>query len=314
MTFETEDGKDEPKALQEACKTLERFEWMEDDLLFWFGQVEIKMAQCGVKKQFTKFQVLATIIPRRIIEEVKPLLRKTEADFTEKDSYKQLKTRILTIFGPKPEESVERALNRVMTTTPSALARALVNDLCKNELDCECCPAIVTALWKRHLSEAVRAGIAEYDMDKDNFDQLVALADKIHASKSKLPSVASLALPAAAAAATAGLDETQPAIPYATAEVAAVQRGGRGGRNFRGGRGGRGFRGGGRNNRGANNQAAASSNSAAGTGPKHKGTKHPDLPAGPWNGCSMHFRWGRGAHFCSEPGSCPWKNIFTPKE
>ena len=232
MTFETEDGKDDAKALQEACKTLERFEWMEDDLLFWFGQVEIKMAQCGVRKQFTKFQVLATIILRRIIEEVEPLLRKTEADFTEKDSYQQLKTKILTIFGPKPEESVERALGRVMTSTPSVLARALVNDLCKNELDCECCPAIVMALWKRHLSEAVRAGIAEYEMDKDNFDQLVALADKIHASKSKLPSVASLALPVAAAAAASGLDEKQPAIPYATAEVAAVQRGGRG---FRGG-------------------------------------------------------------------------------
>ena len=89
MTFEKEDGKDDAKALQEACKTLERFEWMEDDLLFWFSQVEIKMAQCGVRKQFTKFQVLATIILRRIIEEVKPLLRKTEADFTEKDSYQQ---------------------------------------------------------------------------------------------------------------------------------------------------------------------------------------------------------------------------------
>ena len=237
------------------------------------------------------------------MEEVKPLLRKTETDFPDKDSYKQLKDKILIIFGPKPEEAIERALGRVMTSTPSNLARALVNDICKSELDCECCPSIVMALWKRHLSESVRAGIAEYEMDKDNFEQLVTLADRIHNSRSRLATVASVAAPAGA-----GLDETQPAIPYAAPEVAALQRGGRGGRGGRGNRrGGRGQNRGGRG--GAGSQPAA-----AGTGPKHKGTKHPDLPAGTWTGCSMHFRWGRGAHFCSEPGSCPWKNIFTPKE
>ena len=47
--------------------------------------------------------------------------------------------------------------------------------------------------------------------------------------------------------------------------------------------------------------------------PKHKGPKHPDLPKGQWNGCSMHFRFGKNAYFCAEPASCPWKDFWVPK-
>ena len=90
---------------------------------------------------------------------VKPLLRKKETDFPNKDAYKQLKNTIIRIFGPRPEAAVDRALGRVLTDKPSMLARELVEDLCKKELDCDCCPAIVTALWKRHLPSHVRSGI-----------------------------------------------------------------------------------------------------------------------------------------------------------
>ena len=63
-------------AMKEALVNLKNFEWLDDDLLFYFGQIEIKMSAAGVKKQFTKFQILATIIPRKVTEEVKPFLRK----------------------------------------------------------------------------------------------------------------------------------------------------------------------------------------------------------------------------------------------
>ena len=187
---------------------------------------------------------------------------------------------------------------------PSQLARALVDDVCKLQLkNCPCCPSNVSALWKRHLSSTVRAGIAHMDFTKDNFNAIVELADKIHddTTPNKAPSVAAIK--------NMNLDETQPAIPYAAPEVAAVGRGrgGRGGR--RGGRGGRNNRGG-RGGQSAQPAAQASGSSQ----PKHKGTKHPDLPAGEWLGCSMHFRWGRSAFFCSEPGSCPWKTVFATKE
>ena len=159
------------------------------------------------------------------------------------------------------------------------------------------------ALWKRHLADNIRAGIAHYNLSKENFNEVLQRADDIFQSRSGTGTVA---------ATTVSLDETQPAIPYAAPEVAAVSRG-RGGRG-RGGRGrGRGNRGGGQNSRPQPAAEGASSNSSSSSGPKHKGTKHPDLPAGEWQGCSMHFRWGRGAFFCSEPASCPWKNVYATK-
>ena len=65
VNFEDEDGNDNANAMQEACRNLQRLEFEESDLDFWFSQVEIKMGAVGVKKNFTKFQVLSSIIPTR---------------------------------------------------------------------------------------------------------------------------------------------------------------------------------------------------------------------------------------------------------
>ena len=157
---------------------------------------------------------------------------------------------------------------------------------------------MISFLWKRQLSSAVRAGIASTTFNRQNLEAILQLADDIHEDTKQAS--------ATVAAVKSSLDETQPAIPYANQEVAAVNRGrGRGGRGRGSGNRGRGGRGGG---------AAASGASATGTTPRHKGTKHPDLPAGDWKGCSMHFKWGRSAFFCSEPATCPWKDVFTPKQ
>ena len=313
VAFEDEDGVDEAGAHKEACNRVEKVNWDPKDLPFTFGQIERKTAAAGVKKNFTKFQVLSEILPKEVADEVKSLLRKSETDFPDKNAYKLLKTEVLRIFGPRPEDPIERALSRVMTGKPSQLARALVDDICKNELDCRCCPAVVATLWKRHLPSNVRAGIASSAFNKTTFDQVVKLADDIHASSA--PSSYSVSA-VRGAAAQPSLDETQPGLQYPVpeAEVNAI-RNGRGGRGNRGGRGGRGFRGN-RGNRGGNARSnpPQNQNQASGGAPKHKGTKHPDLPAGDWLGCSMHFRWGRSAFFCSEPATCPWKNVFTPKQ
>ena len=110
------------------------------------------MAIAGVRKQYTKFQILASIIPKKVQDEVKKFTRRNEAEFPQNNAYKTLKEEIYRIFGPRPEVAVDRALGRVLVGKPSSLARALVNDLCKKELEgCTCCPAIVLALWRRHL-------------------------------------------------------------------------------------------------------------------------------------------------------------------
>ena len=293
VNFEDEDGENDQNAMQEACRNLQRLEFEENDLDFWFNQVEIKMSAVGVKKNYTKFQVLTTIIPKKVINQCKPLLRKQASDFPNKDAYKQLKATILRIFGPRPEARMERALSRTLTGRPSDLARDLVNDICLSDLEgCKCCPAIILAMWKRHLPGSVRAGIAHCNFTKETFDTVVQLADDIFVSNAPASSMAAIATP------SPSLNETQPAMPYPIPEVSAVNRGGS---NRSRGRGNRGRGGGGRGSSSQQQQQ------------RNKGAKHPDLPAGEWSGCSMHFKWGRSAHFCSEPASCPWKDIFTAK-
>ena len=269
------------------------------------------MAAVGVKKNFTKLQVLSTVIPKRVQDEVKELLSMKATEFPNNDGYKQLKNEILRIFGPRPEDAVDRALARVLTGKPSQLARALVGDICKQRFDCPCCPAVVMSLWKRQLPSNVKAHIAGMKFDKSTFKDVLQHADDVHASNAPSASVAAVRLVAAAAPPPASLDETQPAIPYATAEVAAASRGGRGARGNRGGRGGRGFNRGG--NRGGGQGGQNNGGQTNQSQPRHRGPKHPDLPAGEWKGCSLHYRWGRQAHFCAEPATCPWNNIFTPK-
>ena len=268
------------------------------------------MSAAGVKKQFTKFQVLSTIIPKNVIDEVKPLLRKQETEFTENDSYKQLKTEILRIFGARPEASVERALSRIMVGPPSQLLRALFEDITKGQGDCPNCYSVVSTLWRRHLSTQVRAGIAKFKLTKDNFKEVAQRADDIHASNRPALAISAVTLEGQSGVGKpSALDETQPGITYPVPEVNAVrhQRGGGRGR-------GRGHgRGGGRGGQNSNGNASGSSSNAPSSGTRHRGTKHPDLPAGDWNGCSMHFRFGRSAYFCAEPATCPWKNVYTQR-
>ena len=301
VAFEDEDGRDTANALTEACRTLEKLNFDPEDILFSFGQAEIKMAQWGVKKQWTKFQALSTWLPKTVLDQVKPLLRKTEDEYNA-DAYKRLKTEVLRIFAPRPEAKIEKAFNLILVDKPSSLARQLVNYLCKDDLDGCCCPDIISYQWKKHLSPQVRAGIARYKLSKENFNEVTQIADEIH--ESNMPSVSAIQI------SSDPLNETQPGLQYpVTHEVNAIRRGGRGqGRGNRGGRGGRG-----RGGRGANSGSGSAASSGQPASSGHKGTKHPDLPAGEWTGCFMHFKHGRGAYFCAEPATCPWKNIFTPR-
>ena len=281
------------------------------------------MSAVGVKKQYTKFQVLSTVIPKTVEDEVQSLLTCQEAEFENNDAYKLLKSEILRIFGPRPEEAIERALSRVLVGKPSQLARALVTDLskCKPPLSCQCCPDIIMAIWKRQLPGNVRAGIASTPFTKDTFDTVVKLADDIF-SANKPPSSSVAAYSVAAIGSGSGsqqgrsnqapsvnLDETQPGLSYPVQEVNAIRgRGGfRGGRGWRGNRGGRG--GGGRGGQSQQQSSGASAPSSS----RHKGPKHPDLPAGEWQGCSMHYKFGKQSYFCAEPATCPWKNVFIQR-
>ena len=313
MTFEDENAADKTNALSEALKTLSNHKFDTDDLHFTLNQMETRMAAAGVKKQFTKLQVLATTLPPHIIKQVKPILRKSEAEFENNDAYKQLKTTIIRIFGPKKDDRMKEALSLVLTDKPSELARELVDKVCKKNLQgCECCPDIILCLWKRHLSSQVRAGIAKMEFNENTFEEIVQLADDIHQTTRAPRAIAAVAAPES-------LDETQPAIPYAQPEVAAVRgsgRGGRGGNNrgWRGGGRGSGRGGGGRgsSNSGQNNgqsQGQGQGGSQGGQRGGRRGARHADGP--PDSACSMHFRWGRSANFCTNLSHVPGRITFS---
>ena len=304
VDFEDENGEDVAGALKEALQSAVKLEWDDKDIPFFFQRLEIILEASGAKKQYTKFQVLSNILPKKVQDEVKSLLIKKATEFPHNNAYKLLKTEVLRVFGPKTGSSMDRALGRVLAGKPSQLARALVRDVCKNELNCQCCPDNVLALWRRQLPSHVRAGIASMPFNKDNFNNVVNHADDIFDSQ-----------PAATVAAVKvdSLNETLPGLQYPVPEVAAINRGGGGrggGRGYRGGRGNRGNRG---SRGGGNGQTSADTQSAPTGSARFRGPKHPDLPPGDWKGCGLHYRWGRSAHFCAEPATCPWKNIFTPK-
>ena len=225
----------------------------------------------------------------------------------------------MRIFGPKPEAAIDRALTRTLVGKPSILARALVGDVNK-KMDCDNCMAVILSLWKRSLPSYVRAGIAHMSFTKENFNAVTQLADDIFESQPN-PAVSAVradgAIAAAAAASSSSLNATQPALQYPVPEVNAVRfnRGGRGGRWNRGNRGGRG-RGGGGGNGNQNGQGGGGGNQAQSgqsnqSGSQRRGTRHPDIPPGEWSGCNNHYRYGKSAFFCSEPATCPWKNIYA---
>ena len=278
------------------------------------------MEKMFYQKNYTKLLVLTSILPLRVTDQVKSILRKQETDFGDQMPYKILKDKIIKIFKPPQETRFERAMGRTLTVTPSQLARELVNDLCDHELEGCCCSNFIVGLWKRSLPNAVKQAVAAYEFNKDNFETIITHADKVYAS------TRSQAIPAAVSALT-----TQPGFSLpgpATLneafiqdpEVAAMQwqRGGRGGQGGRGqgrgqGRGGRQNRGG-RGGQSGGGQREGTGKKGQNTGeihPRHKTARHTDLP--PFQSCSRHWFFGKAAHFCEEPGTCPWKDFWVPK-
>ena len=150
------------------------------------------MLSCGVKKNFTKLQVMSTILPEHVINAVKPILRKQENEFPDKDGYKKLKNEVFRIFGSSQEVAFEKAMSRVLSGLPSQLARDIVNDMCVHDLDGCCCSKWVFGLWRRQLPSGVKQRIAGMEFNKETFDEVTKLADDAYMSTKPSVSVAAL--------------------------------------------------------------------------------------------------------------------------
>ena len=326
--FEDINENDDDKALSAALGNLKGLEFDQNDVKFFFNQLEIKMTSAGVKKQYTKLQVLGSAIPKHVQDQVKTYLSKSETEFPQNNAYKLLKTRILKIYGTAETAGFERALQRTLTGKPSELARVLVSDICDHELDGCCCRKAVATLWKRNLPVAVRQAVASLEFNKDTFETVVGVADSVFMSTRPsgitVAAIQSTPGPVPSWTATTPLqatpdlnqgfvadpgDSVQVAAQSIIAAVQGFNRGGRG--RGSGGRGGRNHRGSGRG-RGA--RGGSSQSQAGGAGGSNRWSnlkRHADNP--PLSSCKKHYLYGKSAHWCEEPGTCPWKEFWVPK-
>ena len=306
-------------AMEKAVNLLKNFPWTEEDIKFYFSQVEVKMKSAGVKSNFTKLQVLSTILPPKAINAIKNILKKQESEFTNKDAYLQAKTKLIRVFGPCENADFERAMARVMTGKPSQLAEELINDLCDRELKNCCCIKVIGGLWRRAMPSSVKQAVAHYNFTRADLANIMQVADDVYEStRPASASVAAMSLPSApnphndlshkellnqAFTMPQGADDATAQIASLAAQVAAMQK--KFGNPSRGnGRGGRGRGRGG--NRGGGQQPPKYSAS----NPRHTGPRHPDLP--PFGACKRHWQFGKSSFVCLEPDSCPWKNFIAP--
>ena len=258
----------------------------------WFQILENKMQFAQIKAQWTKLQVLTTVLPAELLTHIEAFAAVPQASAGSK-CYYEAKSRLMDIYGEKPHESYEKAIGLVIVTTPSELARRIIDLICDHKQkplkEC-CCAKVVMGIWLRQLSPQVKQAIAHKQLGEGNMEETFKVADAVHRSvkAEEPPSVAEVTNP----------DETLPALD----PVAALKQArGRGTPNRRY-RGNRGYRG--RSN--TNPQQGRQSYQPS------WGPRHADNP--PQSSCRQHWRFGKTAYYCrgTDNSPCPWKEYCIP--
>ena len=261
----------------------------------WFQILENKMQFAQIKAQWTKLQVLTTVLPAELLTHIEAFAAVPQASAGSK-CYYEAKSRLMDIYGDKPHESYEKAIGLVIVTTPSELARRIIDLICDHKQkplkEC-CCAKVVMGIWLRQLSPQVKQAISHRQLEEGNMEETFRVADAVHrsvqASESPIThKVAEVNNP----------DETLPALD----PVAALRQArGRGTPNRRY-RGNRGYRG--RNN--TNPQQGRQSYQPS------WGPRHADNP--PQSSCRQHWRFGKTAYYCrgTDSSPCPWKEYCIP--
>ena len=133
-------------------------------------------------------------------------------------------------------------------------------------------------MWREALPPQVQQAIAGMQLGGGNLEITLEKADQVYAT-----------LANGATGKVAGIS--------ADGDVAGIGRGrGRGAR-------GRGSNSG--NSRGGGSNPGQSKSS-------EKPAKHPDNP--PDSCCPQHIRWGKSAHYCRRPTTCPWASYTVVPE
>ena len=274
VNYDMQSEEDDANAIQNARDV--KLPFNRQDVRLWFSLVESKMQFAGIKKQWSKRQVLVQLIPADLHNDFKQYLIQQE-DQAGNLPYYTLKAAIVKQFGPKRADGFDKAISRVMNGTPSQLGRQIVNDICPdvNPLTGCHCADVVLGIWRRSLPQVVRNAIADMDFNSTTYAAIFDKADSVWTSNSaSTPVVATLEKAEAAAA-----------------SVAAV--GGRGRGSNRGWRGGRG-------------QSSGTRGGGASGAPRH----NDNVPS---NACNLHKKFGKAAWKCGDRHSCPWRDFESPR-
>ena len=292
MPYDTENGTDTADAPTKANGI--KLEW-KSDVKFWLQTLEAKMKMAGVKSQYTKMQVVSCLLPANVADQVKHLLRISEEENTDA-CYKNVKTYLLELYGAKDDDVYYKAKNMMLTTTPSHLARQLIDIVCPQHPTLQncCCTPILTGMWKDKLPEQVRIQLSGLSLAGGTLDATLKTADAVFRALG--------AKPAKIAQLNAGQDGQDGAEDESeNYNLAAFNRGG-GGQRQNGQKGAGNQR---------NQQSQGQGQKKKQQGQAKKPARHPDNP--PENCCYNHTRYGKSAWCCLDPFVCPWEAFKTPK-
>ena len=298
----------------EAWKKELKLKFDKNDVKYWFNSVESQLKKHGINNQWSKKDAILPLLPDDVIEECKPILRLTE-DEQGPHIYYDLKTEILSQYGPRDEDAFKKAIALKMTAKPSAFGKQLIHIICPGSkpMDGCHCAKMIYGFWEAQLSPAIKTKIAGQPFNKDTYTDLFKQADEAYlANGGGQPQPPVIG-------AVKSTPQTSSSSTSDTPQVSATNRGGRGG--GRGGRGNRGNRGGGRGGNSQNQNLQNQNQSSSNTNnqgqnknqkPHQRGQKaSPDVPD---NACSQHWKAGRNATYCSDPLVCSWVHIIAPRQ
>ena len=199
-----------------------------NDVHYWFNSVEAEMKKYGINSQWEKKGAIVPLLPDEIRDEVKPLLRLTQTEAGD-SIYKDVKTEILALYGPREEDAFKKAIALKMTGKPSAFGKRLIHIVCPGARpfnNCHCA-RMVYGFWEAQLSAPIKTALAGKKFNKDTYQTLFKLADEAWLANGGASSTV--------IGAVTKPDSNPSSSPQDSAQVAAVSS--RGGRGTRGGRG-----------------------------------------------------------------------------
>ena len=278
----------------DAIKSLGQIKvsWDAENPQYFFQKLETELQIFSINKQFTKRQALIRCLPDEVAKEFMHLVTLQETD-AGNQAYKTLKTALIKAYGPRPGDSFQRALNRVMVGKPSVLLKLLTSDICDHNLANCCCRKTVWGLFQLKIPLYLKTGLANETFNAANMHAIMDRADNLWAANQSDKQVSAV---------TNMTTVSTPVSETDNSEVAAVGRG-RGNSATRG-RSNRGRFRSNRGGRGGNQQNQQS-------GPDPRGKRHESNP--PWNSCAAHWVYFDKAFKCQSPTTCPLKDKITPK-